>query len=151
MERFSFYLFVAHLWRVLCGTCVRIWIDVKKQIICSNVFLQISVEAVLFFVALRPNAGHSLLLLEVLDYTQQHTTVGRTPLCECLTLRRNLWQNITLTADKHPCLRGIRTHDLSRQADADPRLIPRGQWDRLKKKICQHIFWGRGCRGSFRS
>ena len=38
---------------------------------------------ILFFfpVALRPNAGHGLLILEVfLDYTQRRTTVGRTPL-----------------------------------------------------------------------
>jgi hypothetical protein len=34
-----------------------------------------------FFVALRPNAGHGLLILEVSDHTQR-TTVGRTPLDE---------------------------------------------------------------------
>jgi hypothetical protein len=33
-------------------------------------------------VALRPNAGHGLLILEVLDHTQQRNTVGRTPLDE---------------------------------------------------------------------
>ena len=34
-------------------------------------------------VALRPNAGHGLLILEVfLDHTQRRTTVGRTPLDE---------------------------------------------------------------------
>ena len=34
-------------------------------------------------VALRPNAGHGLLILEVfLDRTQRRTTVGRTPLDE---------------------------------------------------------------------
>jgi hypothetical protein len=32
---------------------------------------------------------------------------------------------------QHPCLRWDRTHDLSRQAAADPRLEPRGHWDRL--------------------
>ena len=36
-----------------------------------------------FAVALRPNAGHGLLILEVfLDHTQRRTTVGRTPLDE---------------------------------------------------------------------
>jgi len=36
-----------------------------------------------FAVALRPNAGHSLLILEVfLDHTQRRTTVGRNPLDE---------------------------------------------------------------------
>ena len=34
-------------------------------------------------VALRPNAGHGLLILVMfLDHTQRHTTVGRTPLDE---------------------------------------------------------------------
>jgi len=31
---------------------------------------------------------------------------------------------------------GIRTHNLSRQAAADPRLRPRGYWDRQKEKYC---------------
>ena len=36
-----------------------------------------------FFFALRPNAGHGLLILEFfLDHTQRRTTVGRTPLDE---------------------------------------------------------------------
>ena len=36
-----------------------------------------------FAVALRPIAGHGLLILEVfLDHTQRRTTVGRTPLDE---------------------------------------------------------------------
>jgi hypothetical protein len=37
----------------------------------------------IFFVALRPNAGHGLLILEVSrSHTQRRTTVGRTPLDE---------------------------------------------------------------------
>jgi len=36
-----------------------------------------------FFMALRPSAGHGLLILEVfLDHTQRRITVGRTPLDE---------------------------------------------------------------------
>jgi hypothetical protein len=39
-----------------------------------------SIGTVFFFVALRPNAGHGLLVLEVyLDHTQRRITVGRTP------------------------------------------------------------------------
>ena len=54
--------------------------------------------------ALRPNAGHGLLIL---DHTQQRTTVGRTPLDEWLARRRDLYltTHTTLTTDKHPCPR----------------------------------------------
>ena len=45
-----------------------------------------------FFVVLRPNAGHGLLILEVfLDHTQRRTTVGRTPLDEWSARRRDLY------------------------------------------------------------
>jgi hypothetical protein len=42
--------------------------------------------------ALRPNAGHGLLIPEVfLDHTQRRTTVGRTPLDERSARRRDLY------------------------------------------------------------
>ena len=41
------------------------------------------------------------------------------------------WQHTTITTDKHPCLGGIRTHNLSRRAAEDLRLRTRGHWDRL--------------------
>jgi hypothetical protein len=45
-----------------------------------------------FSVALRPNAGHGLLILEVfLDHTQRRTTVGKTPLDEWSARRRDLY------------------------------------------------------------
>ena len=37
----------------------------------------------------------------------------------------------TLTTDRIPCPGGIRTHNPSQQVAADPRLRPRGHWDRL--------------------
>ena len=44
----------------------------------------------LFPVALRPNAGHGLLIfLRFLDHTQRRTTVGRTPLDEWSARRRD--------------------------------------------------------------
>jgi hypothetical protein len=36
----------------------------------------------------------------------------------------------TLTRDRHPSPDGIRTHNPSKRAAADPRLRPRGDWDR---------------------
>jgi len=50
------------------------------------------VFAPLFFVvALRPNAGHGLLILEFLDHTRRRTAVGRTPLDEWSAHRRDLY------------------------------------------------------------
>ena len=47
----------------------------ESEIKCSRFFF--------FAVALRPNAGHGLLILEVfLDHAQRRTTIGRTPLDE---------------------------------------------------------------------
>jgi hypothetical protein len=40
------------------------------------------------------------------------------------------WQNLSLTRERHPCPGGIRTHRLNKLAAADPRLTPRGHWDR---------------------
>ena len=40
------------------------------------------------------------------------------------------WQHTTLTTDIH-APGGIRTHNPSRRAAADPRLRPRGYWNRL--------------------
>ena len=47
---------------------------------------------IFFNVALRPNAGYGLLILEVfLDHTQWRTTVGRTPLDEWSARHRDLY------------------------------------------------------------
>ena len=46
---------------------------------------------IFFSVALRPNAGHGLLILEVSRSHTTRTTVGRTPLDEWSDLRRNLY------------------------------------------------------------
>lgn len=96
--------FVAQLWRILCETYLCIWIDVKKLIICSTVFLQIPFETI-FLWRCGPERAITSFFLRFLDYTQQHTTVGRTPLCEWSSRCRDLWQNLTFTADKHLCFR----------------------------------------------
>jgi hypothetical protein len=38
--------------------------------------------------------------------------------------------SIHLTQHKHPCPGGIRTHNPRKRAAEDPRLRPRGHWDR---------------------
>jgi hypothetical protein len=79
----------------------------------------------IFFVALRPNACHGLLSLEVstgwaksrytlqyillahlLYHTQRRITGGRTPFEErSLVAETSTWQHTTLTTERHPCLR----------------------------------------------
>jgi hypothetical protein len=66
-----------------------------------------------------------------LDHTRR-ATVGRTPLDAWSIRRRDLYltthNNHNRQASMPPG--GIRTHNLSRRSDANPRLRPRGHWDR---------------------
>ena len=85
-----------------------------------------------FSVALRPNAGHGLLILEV---SKSHTAThhsrkdssGRVISSSQRPLPDNTQhsQQINIHAPG-----GIRTHDLSRRAAVDLRLRPRDHWDR---------------------
>ena len=98
-----------------------------------------------FSVALRPNAGHGLLILEV---SRSHTTThhsrqdssGRVisspqrPLPD--STQHSQQTNIHAPG-------GIRTHDLSRRAAADLRLRPRGHWDRhmyVCMYVCMYVY-----------
>ena len=86
-------------------------------------------------VALRPNAGHGLLILE---FSRSHTTthtVGRTPSEAWLVRRRNLYLTTHNTNNRHPCPGGIRTRNLSRWAAVVPRLISCGHWDRHRTML----------------
>jgi hypothetical protein len=89
----------------------------------------------LFFTAAQQPPSHcatASLLSTIHDHTQRRATVGRTPLDEWSARRRDLYltTHTTLTTHKHPFPGGIRTHNLSRRAAADPHLRPRGQRDR---------------------
>ena len=84
------------------------------------------------FVALRPNAGHGLLFVEV---SRSHTTThhsrqdssGRV----ISSSQRPLLDNTQHSQQTNIHARGgIRTHDVSRRATADLRLRPLGHWDR---------------------
>ena len=63
--------------------------------------------------------------------TLRHTTLGRTPLDERSARRRDLYLTThnTHKTDIH-APGGIRTRNPSKRAVADPRLRPRGHWDR---------------------
>jgi len=101
----------------------------SSVILCSFVLL---VYNFFFAVALRPNAGHGLLILEV---SRSHTTThhsqydssGQVISSSQRPLPDNI-QNSQQTNIHAPG--GIRTHDLSRRAAADLLLRPRGHWDR---------------------
>ena len=63
-------------------------------------------------------------------YRTRLTKVGRTPLDEWSTRRRDLYLTTHNNHDRHPCPGGIRTRNLSRRAAPDSRRRPRGHWDR---------------------
>ena len=72
-----------------------------------------------------------------LDHTQQRTTLGRTPLDEWSARRRDLYLTIYNNQNRQTSTApgGIRTHNISRRAAADPRLRPRGHWDRQSSSV----------------
>jgi len=66
--------------------------------------------------------------LRFLYHTQRRITVCRTSLDEWSARRRDLYLT-TLNTDIH-APGGIRAHNSSKRAAVDPRLRPRGHWDR---------------------
>ena len=92
-----------------------------------------------FFMVRRPSSGPGLIIVETSrshadihppTHTHRHSVellwTSDQPVAETST-----WQHTTPTRERHPCPCGIRTRSLSKRAVADPRLRPRGQWDRL--------------------
>ena len=99
------------------------------------------IKLCLFLAQQPPKWARDSSFTRFLDHTQRRTTVGRTPLDDDqLVAETSTWQHTTLTTDKHPCPSGIRTHNLSRRAAADPRLRPRGYWDRPSVSYIIYLF-----------
>ena len=92
----------------------------------------------LFLVRNSPLWAKASSFSRFLDHTQWSITVSRTPLDEWSARRRNLYQTIHNTHNRQTsmALGGIRTHNLSRRATADPRLRPRGHRDRHTLQRC---------------
>jgi len=87
-----------------------------------------------FFLAHQPPQWARVSSLsKFLDHTQRRITVGRTPLEEWSARRRDLYLTTHNTHNRQTSMPpgGIRTHDLSRRAAADPRLRPCGHWNWL--------------------
>ena len=80
-----------------------------------------------------PSVGQGLFIHEV---SRSHTTTHQSRKDSSkrvisLSYKSLPAQHTTLRTDRHPCPPGgIRTHNLIRRAAADPRLRPRGHWDR---------------------
>ena len=119
---------------VPCGRTDRHTILVDLQLDAQNSYL-----FTFFFVAvaLRPNAGHGLLILEVSrSHTKTHRSRQDSSGRVISSSQRPLpdkTRHLQQTNIHDPG--GIRTHDLSRRAAADLRLRPRGHWDRRKMII----------------
>jgi len=87
-------------------------------------------------VALRPNAGHDLLILEVSRSHKTHHSGYDSSGRVISLLQISLPYNTQHSQDSNIYAPGgIRTHNLTRQAGADLRLRPRGNWDRHKFEL----------------
>jgi hypothetical protein len=93
-----------------------------------------SLEPIIFFFTIvqQPPVVQGILIIEESRlHSETPQLVGilwtsNQPVAETST-----WQHTTLTTDRRPCPGGIRNHNPSKRASADPRLRPRGHWDRL--------------------
>ena len=72
--------------------------------------------------ALRPNGGHGLLILEVSkSHSDTPHSVGLLWTSDQLVAETSTCQHTTLTTDAPPALGAIGTHSPSQRATADPR------------------------------
>ena len=116
-------------------TKVYVYLSVIKT---THFQIRAAIKDTFFFaVALRPNAGHGLLILEV---SRSHTTTHHSRLDSCgrviSSSQRPLPDSIQHSQQTNiHAPGGIRTHDRSRRAAADLRLRPRGHWDRQKTQL----------------
>ena len=81
------------------------------------------------------------LILRFLDHTL--SALGRTPLNEGSALHRDIYLTTHNTHNRQTSMPpgGIRTHNLSRRAAEDPRLRPRGHWDRRPQSLLLWIYY----------
>jgi hypothetical protein len=82
-------------------------------------------------IAQQPSVGQGLLITEA---SRSHSgtphSIGLLWTNDQPVAETSTWQQTTLTRDRHPCPREIRTHNPSKRAATDPRLGPRCHWDR---------------------
>ena len=92
----------------------------------------------IYILALRSNAGHGLLILEVsTSHTMTHHSRQDSSGRVISSSQRPLPDNTQHSQETNiHATGGIRTHDLNRLAAADLRLRPRGHWGRHLINIC---------------
>jgi hypothetical protein len=104
--------------------CVWPWVVQNSENFIAFLALRI---VKLIFVALRPNADHGLLILEVFYITHNDApqSVGLLWTSDQLVAETSTIQHTTFKTNIHTP-GGIQTHDLSGRAAADLRFRPRG-------------------------
>ena len=115
-------------------------------LICQTYLLHYCSEVCFFvFDGTAPQWTRASSFTRFLDHTKRRTTFGRTPLDEWSAHRTDLYL-ITHTQysqqENLHNLGGIRTHNLSRRAAADPSLRPRGHWDRPALHLHAYLLHG---------
>jgi len=96
----------------------------------SNISMSDDDLWIVFPVALQPNGGHGLLILEVCrSHSDATQSIGLLWMSDQLITETSTWQHTTLITDKHHVPGGIWTHSLSKQSASNPYLGPRGHWD----------------------
>ena len=110
-----------HAWKSFTGKenvwHVRMGRDILSLLRCTCM--------IYFTMAQQPPVGQGLPI------TLRHTTLGRTPLHEWSARRRDLCLTRHNTHNRYSHVPGwTRTHNPSKRAAPDPRLRPRGHWNR---------------------
>ena len=85
--------------------------------------------------------GSSLVrFLLVITHSDAPQSVGLFWTSGQLVAQTSTWWHTILTTERHPCLGGIRTHDLSRRMAADLRIRPRGHWH-WQIALIRNLYW----------
>jgi hypothetical protein len=84
------------------------------------------------FLARRSSVSYGFLSFTRFPEHTRRTTLGKIPLDEWSTRRRDLYMTTyTLTTENVHAPGGIRTHHIRKRSTTDPRLRPQGHWDRF--------------------
>jgi hypothetical protein len=111
------------------------WIRIITWIILPNILM-------FFLMARQPLGGLGRLIFRgftITHFLDSPQSVGLLWTSDQPVAETSTWQHTTLTTDRQPCPGGIRNHNTSKVAAADPRLRPHGHWDRLFSRLVKEI------------
>jgi hypothetical protein len=117
-------------------------IDLQYLFFTLQFFMLKTIYFFIFAVALRPNAGHGLLILEA---SRSHTTTHHRRYDSSggmISSSQRLLPDNTQHSQQTNihAFGGTRTHNLSMRAAADLVLRPRGHWDRQGLKLTGRFY-----------